>query len=49
MAKKTKQNGDLKIERPKRAKLTAQQVLKFMEDFPKRRKAFIAAIRKHKD
>lgn len=48
MAKKTKRNGDLKIERPKRAKITREQAIKFMEDFPKRREAFIAAIRKNK-
>jgi hypothetical protein len=49
MAKKPRRNGDLKIERPKRAKVSAQQALKRMEDFPKRKEAFIAAIRKSKD
>lgn len=49
MAKKTKQNGDLKVERPKRVKLSREEVLKRMADFPKRKEAFLAAIRKNKD
>jgi len=33
------------IERPKRVQLTAEESLRRMEDFPKRRAKFIAAIR----
>ena len=36
------------IKRPPRAKLTAEESLKRMVDFPKRRDKFIAAVRKSK-
>jgi hypothetical protein len=39
---------ELKIERPPRAKLTPEESLKRMEEFPKRRDKFIAAVRKGK-
>jgi hypothetical protein len=48
---KTEENEEteeLKIERPPRAKLTADEVRKRMEEFPKRRDRFIASIRKGK-
>jgi hypothetical protein len=32
------------IKRPPRAKLTPQEALKRMEEFPKRREAFIASV-----
>jgi hypothetical protein len=34
----------IKIERPKREKLTHEETLKRMKSFPKRREKFIAAI-----
>ena len=40
---------EIKIERPKRAKLSPQEVIKRMEEFPKRREKFIATIRKGKN
>jgi hypothetical protein len=49
MAKKPKDNGELKIERPKRAKLTPEESLKRMQDFSKRKEKFIAAVRKGKN
>ena len=36
-------------ERPKRMKLGAEEILKRMEEFPKRKERFIAAIRKGKN
>jgi hypothetical protein len=47
----TKQESEveeIKIQRPPRAKLTAEESLKRMEDFPKRRDKFIASVRKGK-
>ncbi len=38
-----------KSERPKRAKLTQEEIIRRMEDFPKRRQEFIAAIRINKE
>ena len=35
-------------QRPERVKLSAQESLKRMEDFPKRKEHFIASIRKGK-
>jgi hypothetical protein len=40
---------EIKIERPKRAKLSPREVIKRMEEFPKRREKFIATIRKGKN
>ena len=39
---------ELKIVRPPRAKLSADEVRKRMDDFPKRRDKFIASVRKGK-
>jgi hypothetical protein len=36
------------IKRPPRAKLSPEEVRKRMEEFPKRREAFIASVRKGK-
>jgi hypothetical protein len=36
---------EMKIERPPRAKLTPEESLKRMEEFPKRRGKFIATVR----
>ena len=49
MGKKAKpKNDELKIERPKRAKLTREESLKRVSEFAKRRERFIAIIRKGK-
>jgi len=45
----TKALKTIKIERPKRAKLTREEILKRMKSFPKRREKFIAAIRESTD
>lgn len=39
---------EVKIERPERAKLTAEESLKRMKEFDKRKEKFIAAIRESK-
>jgi len=36
---------EIKIQRPKREKVTREEALKRMKSFPKRREKFIAAIR----
>ena len=40
---------EIKIERPQRAKLSAKEVIKRMEEFPKRKEKFIATVRKGKN
>ena len=40
---------EVKVQRPKRAKLTAEEALKRMEAFPERKEKIIAAVRKSKD
>lgn len=49
MAKRFKDIKEIKIERPPRAKLSEKEVLKRMEDFPKRKEKFIATIRAGKN
>ena len=49
MTKKAKVVKELKIERPERMKLSAEESLKRMKDFDQRKEKFIAAIRKSKD
>ena len=49
MAKKTRAAKPLKFERPKRIQLSAEESLKRMQTFSKRKERFIAAIRKGKD
>lgn len=49
MPKKPKEASTLKIERPKRMKLSEEETLKRMEAFDERKEQFIAAIRKGKD
>ena len=49
MARRLKDVREIKIERPKRAKLSAKEVIKRMEEFPKRREQFIATVRKRKN
>jgi hypothetical protein len=49
VAKKREEIKELKIERPKRAKLTAKESLKRMQEFAKRKEKFIAAVREGKN
>ena len=39
---------EVRVQRPRRARLTAEESLKRMEAFPERREQFIASIRKSK-
>ena len=48
MTKKANVVKEIKIERPERMKLSAEESLKRMKDFDKRQEKFIAAIRKSK-
>jgi hypothetical protein len=48
MAKRLKDLKELKIERPPRVKLSANESLKRTHDFEKRKERFVAAIRKSK-
>jgi hypothetical protein len=48
MAKRLKDVEEIRIERPQRAKLSAKEVIKRMEEFPKRKEKFIATVRKGK-
>ena len=43
MARRLKETKEIKVERPPRAKLTAKESLKRMEEFPQRKENFIAA------
>jgi len=49
MARRLKDIKEIKVERPQRAKLSAKEVIKRMEEFPKRREQFIASVRKRKN
>ncbi len=40
---------EVKVQRPKRAKLSAEESLKRMEAFPERKEKIVAAVRKSKD
>ena len=46
MAKRLKDIQEIKIERPPRAKLSAQESLKRTREFDKRKEKFIASVRK---
>ncbi len=48
MTKKAKVIKEIKIERPERAKLSAEESLKRMNDFIKRKEKFVASIRESK-
>ncbi len=48
MAKRLKDLKELKIERPPRIKLSAEEALKRTQEFDKRKEQFIAAVRKSK-
>lgn len=49
MRTKSQKSSKAKTERPKRAKISAQESLKRMREFSKRKAEFIAAIRKGKE
>ena len=49
MTKKRDKTEDVKIIRPERIKLSREESLKRMREFPKRKGKFIAAIRKGKN
>ena len=49
MAKKPDKTEDLKITRPELAKLSQEESLKRMREFPRRKGKFIAAVRKGKN
>jgi len=49
MAEKIEEVEEIKIQRPERAKLTAEESLKRIEEFPQRKEQFVAAVRKGKD
>lgn len=48
MAKRLKDIKEIKIERPPRAKLSAEESLKRTQEFDKRKERFIASIRRGK-
>jgi hypothetical protein len=48
MAKRLKDLKEVKIERPPRIKLSAEESLKRTQEFEKRKEKFIAAVRKGK-
>jgi len=48
MAKRLKDLKEVKIERPPRIKLSAEESLKRTQEFAKRKEKFIAAVRKGK-
>jgi len=49
MARRLKDIKEIKIERPPRAKLSAEESLKRTKEFDKRKEKFIASIRKCKN
>lgn len=49
MIKKRQKIIELTIERPERAKLSPQEALKRMQNFPQRKEHFVAVIRKGKN
>jgi hypothetical protein len=49
MAKRLKDVKELKVERPPRAKLSPEEVLKRMKEFDKRKEKFIATVREGKN
>ncbi len=48
MTKKAKVIKEIKIERPERMKLSAEESLKRMKEFDRRKEKFIASIRESK-
>lgn len=49
MSEKLEEVQEVKIQRPKRVKLTAEESLKRMEAFPERKEQIVAAVRKSKN
>lgn len=46
MAEPLKDIQETRVERPKRAKVSAEEAIKRMEEFPERKGKFIATVRK---
>ena len=46
MSRKLKEIKEIKVERPEKAKITAEESLKRMEEFSNRKEKFIATVRK---
>lgn len=49
MAEKLRQIKEFQIERPERARLSAKESLKRMEEFQKRKEKWIATVRESQD
>jgi hypothetical protein len=49
LSKKPKEVTEIQIIRPPRAKLSKEEVLKRMEEFPMRKEQFIATVQKGKN
>jgi hypothetical protein len=49
MAKRKKGSGSIPAGQAKRAKISAEESLKRMEEFPERKEQFVAAVRKGKN
>lgn len=48
-APRTPEVSEVRVERPTRAKLTAEESLQRMESFPERKEQIVAAVRKSKN
>ena len=48
MAEKLEELQEVKVQRPKRVKMTAQESLRRMETLPERKEQIVAAVRKSK-
>ena len=46
MSRKLKEVKEIRVERPEKAKITAEESLKRMEEFANRKEKFIATVRK---
>jgi hypothetical protein len=49
MVKRLKDIKEVKVERPRRVKVSAKDALKRMKDFGKRKEKFVATVRTGKD
>ncbi len=49
MAKRLKEVKEVKVKRPKRAEVSAQDALKRMKEFGKRKEKFVASVRAGKN
>ena len=48
LMKKKKTSKQIEIKRPPRAMLSREETIKRMQEFPKRKEQFLAALRAHK-